>query len=113
MQHKNGPKASQRIKAARDVFCHESTKDKDLACLTCKQDVKSILHVQGKHQMKAPSKLRSKRSLRQKDPLDSLRKQVKAAGLVLSAGWHVKRIMRKNGRSAGILTRPDVSLDQV
>ena len=63
--------------------------------------------------MKAPSMLRSKQSAEQKDPLHSLRKQADAAGLVLGAGWHAKRIMRKNGRSAGILTRIDVSLDQM
>ena len=63
--------------------------------------------------MKAPSKLRSKRSVKQKDPLHSLHKQADAAGLVLGAGWHAKRIMRKNGQSAGVLTRIDVSLDQM
>ena len=34
-------------------------------------------------------------------PLDHLRNQVEAAGLELGAGWHVKRKMRKSGRSAG------------
>ena len=60
--------------------------------------------------MKAPSKLRSKRSVKQKDPLHSLHKQVGAAGLVLGAGWHAKLTMRKTGQSAGILTMIDVSI---
>ena len=69
--------------------------------------------VQEKHQMKVPSELLSTRPLSKRSlyPLDSLRNQAEAAGLVLGAGWHVKRKTRKTGRTAGASTTHDVHLD--